>query len=74
MQINLINTVISDPKKARAYIKQFCKDFGKEITYVDTPSRRIEFEVMTDEDAIFVANELQNMTSEAVKQRSNPCK
>lgn len=69
MQIKTINAVITDAKKARAYIKKFEKAFGKKIDYVDTPKRRLHLNSMTDDDAIFIANEFQKMTSEAAKQR-----
>lgn len=71
MLIKTINAIITDSTKARMYIKKFSKDFGKRIDYVNTPSRRIEFATMNDEDAIFVANELQMVTSEAAKAQIN---
>ena len=69
MQINKLNPIITDAKKARGYIKQFSKDLGRQIDYVDTPSRRIVFKTMSDDDAIFIANEFQAMTSQALKER-----
>ena len=73
MKISTINPVITDAKEARDYINKFCQTFSesedKMITYVDTPTRRIDLIGMTDEDALFVANEFQNMTAEAAKRR-----
>lgn len=71
MKISTINKVIENPQEARDWIKQFMRDLGKdhETGFVDTPSRRIHFNDMSDDDALFVANELQGWTAEAAKQR-----
>lgn len=60
-------SVINDPVEAREYIKKFSQRLGREIEYVETATRRIGFATMSDEDAVFVANELQNMGIEAAK-------
>jgi hypothetical protein len=56
-------TGISTPKKARDFIAKWApRLLGKTATYVDTSAgKHIEFETMTDEDAIWVAEQLRGM-------------
>ena len=72
MKINIINEVITDPEKATDYIKEFMKSLGQEFEtgFVQTNTRTIKFNEMSDEDALFVANQLQSMASEASKRRN----
>lgn len=71
MKISHINETITDPVKAREFIKQFMSDLGKDhkTGFVNTNERRINFSDMTDEDAVFVANSFQTWTAEAAKNR-----
>lgn len=71
MKISHIQQVISEPENAREYIKEFMHSLGKEhkTGFVDTNERRINFSDMTDEDAVFVANQFQTWTAEAAKNR-----
>jgi len=71
MKISHINEAITDPIKAREYIKEFMESLHKdhETGFVETPSRKIEFKTMTDDEAVYVANEFQNWTAEGAMQR-----
>lgn len=60
------------PKKAREYIENFVKYIIPNIVHVDTPSKRIYLNNMTDEEAIFVAEEFTRMEIEAAKLREGP--
>ena len=54
------------PETARQYVRNFKHVLGREATYVETPEgRRIDFATMTDEDAIWVATQLQEMERKA---------
>ena len=56
------------PETARQYVANFKHVLGKEATYVETSTgRRIEFSTMTDEDAIWVAQQLQDMELQAAR-------
>ena len=56
------------PETARQYVRNFKHILGKEATFVETSSgRRIEFATMTDEDAIWVAGQLQDMERQAAQ-------
>lgn len=57
------------PKEARAYIKNFSKHTVPGAEYVDTATRRIHFNDMSDEDALFVANDLIRIENEAAQRR-----
>lgn len=72
MKISRINKIIENPQEARDYIRQFMRDLGKDYYggFVETNTRKILFIDMTDEDAIFVANQFQGMTAEAEKNRN----
>ena len=56
-----------EPSDAREYIHTFHLKIGcPQLTYVETSSgKRIEFSEMTDEEAIHVANMLQDLEIEA---------
>lgn len=58
-----------EPYADRDYIADFVADFksrtGKTIEYVDTASRRIMLDGLSDEDAQFVAKEFARMKFEA---------
>ncbi len=71
MKISHINKAITDPVKARAYIIEFMNSLHKDhdTGFVETPSRKIEFKTMTDDEAIYVANEFQNWTAEGAMRR-----
>jgi len=74
MRISHINETITDPEKARSWVKDFMKSLGKdfETGFVNTNEQRtIHFNDMSDEDAVFVANQLQGWTAEAAKNRAN---
>jgi hypothetical protein len=53
------------PEQARAYIALFRKYTLPGVTYVDTGTRKIQLDQMSDDDAVFVAREFQRMEAEA---------
>lgn len=73
MKIKHIQEAITDPAKARAYIKDFYSVVGKSVDsgFVETNSRRIEFATMTDDDAVFVASQFQSLTAEVARNLFN---
>lgn len=60
-------TPTNDVKEARAYIENFRRYTIPGADYVDTHLRRIQFDDMSDEDALFVAEELQALEIESAK-------
>lgn len=56
-------TDISTPEKARRFVARWDpRLLGKTATYVETSAgKHIEFETMTDEDAIWVAEQLRGL-------------
>ncbi len=57
---------LSNPEQARKYVADFKYILGKEASYAVTSSDRIiHFANMSDDDAVFVANELRAMEIEA---------
>lgn len=63
------------PQEARDYISRFHLVIGKEspITFVETSAgRRIDFATMSDEDAVQVAQMMQDMEIEAGKPQGVP--
>lgn len=71
MKISHINEAITDPAKARTYIIEFMDSLHKDHAtgFVDTPSQRIYFKDMSDDQAVFIANEFLGWTAEGAKQR-----
>lgn len=71
MKKTYLRSIIDDPKEAREYIKDFYRKLGREpeTGFVDTNERRIDFVNMTDDDAIFVANQFASMRSEAGRRK-----
>ena len=59
-----------DPQAARAYIALFRKHTVPGTDWVDTNTRRIMLDDMSDADALFVAAEFQRMEAEAARRRS----
>lgn len=55
------------PEAARSYIAIFRKHTLPGAQYIDTQSRRIELDSMTDDEALFVAEEFQRMEAAAAK-------
>lgn len=53
--------------EARRYIAIFAKHTLPGTTWVDTATRRIDLDQMTDEDALFVAREFKRMEIEAAR-------
>jgi hypothetical protein len=57
---------LADPVQARRYIADFKHIIGKEASYVTTnQGRLIHFRTMSDEDAVWVAHELQGWVNKA---------
>ncbi len=56
------NGNLDDPAQARLYVEQFAPiHLGKTATYVSTNGNRlIHFKTMSDEDAVWVAKQLQS--------------
>lgn len=63
-----LKAIISEPKEAREYIKNFQGFLEKKITFVElTNGEKIDFKTMTDSEAVYVANQFIYMKSEALK-------
>jgi hypothetical protein len=61
---------MSSAADARKYIADFKHILGKEASYVETSSgRRIEFATMDDDDAVWVAQQLRAMETEAAQRK-----
>jgi len=56
-------------EEARRYIAIFRRHTVPGAQYVDTQTRRIWLDRLSDEDALFVAAEFQRMEAEAAKRR-----
>jgi hypothetical protein len=54
-------------RNARHYIKTFCTYTLPGTEWVDTKTRRIQLDNMTDDDALFVASEFQRMEAEVAR-------